>query len=597
MKSILIITALIIIFSALVISQNKNAVLNYSGNEKPDISADGGLIPVVGVHNYQVLRANRTHPELADSFGYTYNHAPMLAFWNGKFYLEYLSGPVRESQAPCHTLLCTSADGANWSIPRVVFPALTLKDSTQTIAHQRMGFYIAPNGKLLILSYYGINPNPLNGKGIGRAVREVKSDGTLGSIYFISFNASAGWNKNNIPYLFYTNSTDSGFVAACDSLLNNRLMTQQWWDEEHLYNKNFPVSGQAFDYYHLKNDDVVGMWKEGLASISKDEGNTWQKQQKMQNIMWNNAKYFGQQTKDGKYALVYCLNNPWRNPLGIIVSDDGINYHDMAIVHGELPDQRYYGWLTKNMGPQYVRGIIEGNGNPPGNFMWVAYSVNKEDIWVSQIPVPVKSTYSKNIDDNFNAAISINDLNTWNIYNPLWAKISLKKISEGNNCLKLTDSDPYDYARAVRVFPESANLEISFDLMPCQNDHGRLEIEILIDNGKRPVRFWLADDGYIYTLDGWMTTKIQKYIPDKWMKFDMKINKRFVLTIDSTVIDLGKGKGGNFAVPVKSFSRISFRTGKYRYRGKGGLDLKNADDKLQTAVFYLDNVKVNIVGK
>lgn len=81
------------------------------------------------------------------------------------------------------------------------------------------------------------------------------------------------------------------------------------------------------------------------------------------------------------------------------------------------------------------------------------------------------------------------------------------------------------------------------------------------------------------------------------MKFDMKINKRFVLTIDSTVIDLGKGKGGNFAVPVKSFSRISFRTGKYRYRGKGGLDLKNADDKLQTAVFYLDNVKVNIVGK
>jgi Sialidase-like, CBM domain len=597
MKYILIIIALIVIFNILVISQNKNSVLNYSGSEKADISADGGLMPVVGVHNYQVFRANRTHPDLADNFGYTYSHAPMLSYWNGQFYLEYLSGPVKENQAPCHTLLCSSIDGENWSMPQVVFPALTINDSTKTIAHQRMGFYTAPSGKLLMLSYYGINPDPLNGKGIGRAVREIKRDGVLGPVYFLSFNSSAGWNERNLTYPFYIDSDDTGFVTACDSLLNNHLMTQQWWDEENLYNKNFPAAGKAFDFYHLKNGNVVGMWKTGLTSISTDNGKTWQKQQKMKNITWNNAKYFGQQTNDGKYALVYCLNNPWRNPLGIIVSNDGINYNDIAIVHGELPDQRFYGWLTKNMGPQYVRGIIEGNGKPPADFMWVAYSVNKEDIWVSRIPVPVKRDYYKNIDDNFNAAASINDLSTWNIYSPLWAKINLKKISADNNCLELTDSDPYDYARAVRVFPESENVGISFDLMPHQNDHGRLEIEILNDNGKRPVRIWFADDGFMYALDGEMTTRIQKYKPNKWMKFDMQINKRFILSVDSKVIDLGKGKGGNFAVPVKSFSRISFRTGEYRYRGVGGLDLKNADDKVQQAVFDLDNVKVNIFRK
>jgi len=51
---------------------------------------DGRLRPAVGVENIQVLRANRTRPDAADNYGWTYNHAPMLAYWNGKFYLEYL---------------------------------------------------------------------------------------------------------------------------------------------------------------------------------------------------------------------------------------------------------------------------------------------------------------------------------------------------------------------------------------------------------------------------------------------------------------------------------------------------------------------------
>jgi hypothetical protein len=30
------------------------------------------------------------------------------------------------------------------------------------------------------------------------------------------------------------------------------------------------------------------------------------------------------------------------------------------------------------------------DGTPPGGNMWVTYSMNKEDIWISKIPVPVK---------------------------------------------------------------------------------------------------------------------------------------------------------------------------------------------------------------
>ncbi|WP_338108525.1 hypothetical protein, partial [Segatella buccae] len=34
---------------------------------------DGGLSPVVGVHNIQTMRANREHPTAANGWGWTYN--------------------------------------------------------------------------------------------------------------------------------------------------------------------------------------------------------------------------------------------------------------------------------------------------------------------------------------------------------------------------------------------------------------------------------------------------------------------------------------------------------------------------------------------
>src|ERR1044072_1736120 len=90
----------------------------------------GQLSPAVGVHNIQVVRANREHPEQAEGFGWTYNHAPMLAYWNNTFYLEYLSDKVGESVAPGQTLLLTSKNGKDWSKPAVIFPVYRIPDGT-----------------------------------------------------------------------------------------------------------------------------------------------------------------------------------------------------------------------------------------------------------------------------------------------------------------------------------------------------------------------------------------------------------------------------------------------------------------------------------
>src|SRR5258708_6767625 len=81
-------------------------IVHYSGNTLSNIDYHHGqLSPVAGVHNIQVFRANREHPELADGVGWTYNHAPMLVYWNNTFYLEYLSDKTGESVPPGQTLL------------------------------------------------------------------------------------------------------------------------------------------------------------------------------------------------------------------------------------------------------------------------------------------------------------------------------------------------------------------------------------------------------------------------------------------------------------------------------------------------------------
>ena len=96
-----------------------------------------------------VMRASRARPDLQDDYGYTYNHQPMLAYWKGRFYLEYLSAPRDEvfnapagraatgEEKPCHTVLSVSSDGSSWSKPEVVFPAFEHHRVTPMISGTR----------------------------------------------------------------------------------------------------------------------------------------------------------------------------------------------------------------------------------------------------------------------------------------------------------------------------------------------------------------------------------------------------------------------------------------------------------------------------
>jgi hypothetical protein len=587
--------------------------VRYTGNTVVNVDYHNGeLSPAIGVHNQQIFRANREHPELADGFGFTYNHAPMLAYWNNTFYVEYLSDKVGESVPPGQTLLITSKDGQAWSKPTVIFPQYKVPDGTTkedhpgvakdlyAVMHQRMGFYTSKSKRLLVLGFYGIcldaHDDPNDGYGIGRVVREVLPNGKFGPIYFIHYNPK--WNESNTSYPFYKKSKDKGFVQACDELMANPLMMMQWVEETDRKDPLIPLHKdyKAFNFYHLPDGRVVGLWKYGLTAISKDNGKTWPANAaRAPRIVTSNAKIWGQRTSDGKYATVY---NPseFRWPLAVSVSKDGLNYTNLLLVNGEISSMRY-GGNYKSYGPQYTRGIIEGNGNPPDGKLWVTYSMNKEDIWVSSIPVPVTATATEQANEVFNNLPQGKELEKWNTYSPLWAPVSIEKSPDGMRCLTLKDKDPFDFAKAERVVPASKKLIADFTIIPAQNNTGRLDIEFQNEKGHPAIRLTLDSAGHFVAKVGYRLKSFMKYEAGKEYHVTIKLHTdtRFY-TVNVNGKDVLTSL---FFAPVLTVDRVVFRTGEVRRFPNADTptdqdyDLKNPGESAPQAVYYIKSFKTD----
>ena len=80
--------------------------------ERADIRfQDGGLRHIQGASCYQVVRGAKNPAISPEGRGFTYNHAPMLAWFNGKFVLEYLGGPSGEHEPPSAAFVVFSEDG------------------------------------------------------------------------------------------------------------------------------------------------------------------------------------------------------------------------------------------------------------------------------------------------------------------------------------------------------------------------------------------------------------------------------------------------------------------------------------------------------
>jgi hypothetical protein len=59
----------------------------------------------------------------------------------------------------------------------------------------------------------------------------------------------------------------------------------------------------------------------------------------------------------------------------------------------------------------------------------------------------------------------------------------------------LHDSDPFDYAKAERIFPNAKNIAVEFAITPQQNNDGQLQIELTDAKGSPCLRLMFDSTG------------------------------------------------------------------------------------------------------
>jgi hypothetical protein len=270
--------------------------------------------------------------------------------------------------------------------------------------------------------------------------------------------------------------------------------------------------------------------------------------------------------------MIGCANNgddQRRWPLAAAISEDGLDFNmPLLVIAGDMPPQRYENdpGDDKNCGPQYVRGISPGNGDPPGTDLWLTYSMNKEDIWVASVPTPIVGHVAKDVHDDFQAQLPGRRIAGWNTYSPQWSPVAI--VEEGTNrFVRLEDRDPYDYASVMRVFPQNSLAHLSFQVRARQKatTSAPLEIDLVSSNGTRAVAIAL-NGGKITAWNG--TTEeedVRKYPANEWIRVELLVDgRRQVYTLKVDGVDVLKNASFREATPT--VERVVFRTGEFRLR-------------------------------
>jgi hypothetical protein len=555
---------------------------------------DGGLKPLLGVHNIQILRTSRGNPDIADRDGWTYAHHQDLACWKGRLYAAWAMTPKDEDVPPYKVVYATSSDGIHWSAPADLFPREVAWPS-------RFYFYIAGNGRMLAFCTGKTHENEVteSAKQV-LLVREITRDHQLGEVFTL-INP-----LQNLPAVYET-SKDPGFVEACrEAATNNMLLEQQdygiflgnrrmpWHENTPKYNGFYPF-GKAFCFYHRKDGYIVGLCKMGFTTVSGDQGETWSMPMIPPTLFAGAGKIWGQRTNDGRYALAY---NPdptraKRYPLVLVNGENGREFRDMRVVHGECPVLRYPG-KYKDAGPQYVRGLAEWSDDgtlADKMAMWLIYSVSKEDIWVARVPLPVKPEETVFPSDDFEKAVPGGIVPGWNIYSPCWAPVSVVDIG-GRRCLELRDADPTDYARAIRLFPATAKVRVELEVKTA-NDGSYLELELCDSTGNRPTRLTLAGGRKFQAMNGPDTVDLGKCKAGVWTKLVLTTD----LAAGKYTVQLNGGRVKIFAITgkdIKSIVCLSLRTGTWRgCDNVAGVEALRDVPAEKPAIIYVDNVTIS----
>ncbi len=357
------------------------------------------------IENIETITLHTATPETG-----TYNHHPHIAFFKGVFYASWDIQIRDENASGQHGLLRRSTDhGRTWTPVEELFPP---PDKTVPLSEAWIGTrYQNANGFAVVDDIlYAVTavdeaagPN-LKEKyriNIGQLCRSVNPDGTLGKIFWLhseepkpvqgfpAYPAGDSLLVEKINNYFRQPGNEIQLkygprAQHPDSDDNHRLSepSPAWQLSEGAWVKLYRDGGSRTARTFREKEESKS--RRNYASFSFDDGKSWTIPTRT-SFPDACARTNAGKLPDGQ---VYVINNVLplspkkggRSLLAISLSRDGLNFDRMAVIRFLPPDQRYEG-RAKSVGYAYPHSVIIGAD------LWVIYSVNKEDIQISRIPL------------------------------------------------------------------------------------------------------------------------------------------------------------------------------------------------------------------
>ena len=336
-----------------------------------DLASTLGL-PVVRSQHQMIFHASEDT--------YKYSHHPNFATFKDRLYLMWSSGKEGENQNGQRIVCRSTADGTNWT------PLATIAEDPDGPGklHGVAAGFLVRGGKLYAFYSGAFEEQPLHPE--STLFARYTTDGVRWSeqirIAQGFFNQPprelpggrvviGGHSHAPQPRILYTDSSDplTGWKTASIPDITEFAVR---FVEPTSYRRPDGALAMLF----RAEADSKWLW----ASLSRDNGATWTKAERTE-IPDAVSKMAAGTLPDG---TTYLINNTsqkfGRIPLSILLSRDGITFDRGFAIRTEQTSARFLG-RAKGGGYQYP-GALVWKGE-----LWVAYSINKEDVAISRIPL------------------------------------------------------------------------------------------------------------------------------------------------------------------------------------------------------------------
>jgi hypothetical protein len=348
----------------------------------PDPSLPAAGYPILaGVEHFEVYHGNREEG--------VYSHHAQITYHNGRFFAAWSNHGAADEDGPGQrVLLAVSSDGRTWSPFVELFPPIDKNEPSGNRPHGSWrcltaNGWVVQDGQLYAIAEVFDGGEKF--RGFGRVARRVTAAGPSGSVFWLSDNP-----PEPLPgFPRYSDLTDPAFTktaAAIARILTDPLETLPWEYQKGTCWAN-GLDGQPIcepTVYSRPDGALVKVWRDKghakslrlYASVSTRRGFWWP-------AIQTNAPSAPSKVVSGSLpgGVIYLVGNfvpGSRDPLGIAVSTDGRNFNRAAAIRQGAPPPRF---STRAPAFAYPSAVVADNA------LWVIYSIGKEDIAVSRVPL------------------------------------------------------------------------------------------------------------------------------------------------------------------------------------------------------------------